>query len=252
MKILLDTNVLLNPDLGETILRTMIERGMIPVVTDYILDEVTTNIEEVYSDPKKAAAILMTLLDILHLGGEIKQWDEYVHHLDEAFRLIIEEDAPVLAAAMLPDIDLLITDDKDDFLKNKRLQGTPWRGKIKSPRGEVRPESWTQALVNMDVFTRGIRGWQLMKLLSRRHQLTRPGEDTGQKLQSRSLDQELTLTALRRALAQRIPQTHHSDQGIHYAAPAYVAALQAAGVQINMTEVGEVVPLMSAVKGEVS
>lgn len=71
--------------------------------------------------------------------------------------------------------------------------------------------------VLMDVFTRGIRGWQL----------------------SRSLDCELTLTALRRALAQRTAEIHHSDQGIHYAAPAYVAALQAAGVQISMAEVGE-------------
>ena len=69
--------------------------------------------------------------------------------------------------------------------------------------------------VLMDVFTRGIRGWQL----------------------SRSLDQELTLTVLRRALAQRTPQIHHSDQGIHYAAPAYV--LRAADVQISMAQVGE-------------
>jgi len=71
--------------------------------------------------------------------------------------------------------------------------------------------------VLMDVFTRGIRGWQL----------------------SRSLDGELTLTALRRALAGRTPEIHHSDQGIHYAAPAYVAALRAAGVKISMAQRGE-------------
>lgn len=70
--------------------------------------------------------------------------------------------------------------------------------------------------VIMDVFTRSIRGWQL----------------------SRSLDQELTLTALQRALARSNPQIHHSDQGIQYAAPAYVEALQQAGIAISMAAVG--------------
>jgi len=68
-----------------------------------------------------------------------------------------------------------------------------------------------------DVFTRGVRSWHL----------------------SRSLDQELTLTALRRALEKRTPEIHHSDQGFHYAAPAYVAALRAAGVKISMAAVGQ-------------
>jgi len=69
----------------------------------------------------------------------------------------------------------------------------------------------------MDVFTRSIRGWHL----------------------SRSLDPELTLTALRRALRRGKPQIHHSDQGIQYAAPAYVELLQAAEIAISMAEVGE-------------
>ena len=46
--------------------------------------------------------------------------------------------------------------------------------------------------VLMDVFTRCIRGWHL----------------------GRGLDQELTLTALRRAYAQGRPEIHHSDQGV--------------------------------------
>jgi putative transposase len=69
----------------------------------------------------------------------------------------------------------------------------------------------------MDVFTRDIRGWQL----------------------DRTLGQELTLTALQRALAHRVPVIHHSDQGIQYAAPQYVQTLQVAGVQISMAAVGE-------------
>lgn len=71
--------------------------------------------------------------------------------------------------------------------------------------------------VIMDVFTRSIRGWQL----------------------GRSLDQELTLTALKRALAQGKPAIHHSDQGVQYAASAYVELLQGAEIAISMAEVGE-------------
>jgi putative transposase len=72
--------------------------------------------------------------------------------------------------------------------------------------------------VLMVVFTRVIRGWEL----------------------SRSLDQALTLTALERALEQgHIPQIHHSDQGVQYAATAYVACLEQVGARISMAEVGE-------------
>lgn len=68
-----------------------------------------------------------------------------------------------------------------------------------------------------DVFTGCIRGWHL----------------------ERSLDQELTLTALRRALAHHQPPIHHCDQGVQYAATAYVQMLQSAGVQISMAAVGK-------------
>jgi putative transposase len=71
--------------------------------------------------------------------------------------------------------------------------------------------------VILDVFTRAIRGWHL----------------------SRTLDQELTLTALRRALAIGVPAIHHSDQGLHYAAHAYVELLQSHGIQISMAAVGQ-------------
>jgi len=71
--------------------------------------------------------------------------------------------------------------------------------------------------VIMDVFTRGIRGWEL----------------------GRSLGQELTLAALQRALAKHRPEIHHSDQGVQYAATAYTQMLRAANVRISMAEVGE-------------
>lgn len=72
--------------------------------------------------------------------------------------------------------------------------------------------------VIMDVFTRAIRGWNL----------------------SRSLEEQLTLSALQQALsAHRAPDIHHSDQGIQYAAMNYTATLQAHDVQISMAEIGE-------------
>jgi putative transposase len=71
--------------------------------------------------------------------------------------------------------------------------------------------------VLMDVFTRSIRGWHL----------------------GRSLEQELTITALLRAFERGRPEVHHSDQGVQYAATAYVEMLMAAGTQISMASVGE-------------
>jgi len=71
--------------------------------------------------------------------------------------------------------------------------------------------------VLMDVFTRRIRGWEL----------------------SRSLDASLTLNALSRALRGRRPQIHHSDQGVQYAATAYVERLTSRGVSISMAAVGK-------------
>jgi putative transposase len=70
--------------------------------------------------------------------------------------------------------------------------------------------------VIMDVFTRSIRGWHL----------------------GRGLDQSLTLIALDRALAEHRPEIHHSDQGIQYAATAYIRMLRAAGAEISMAECG--------------
>jgi putative transposase len=77
-------------------------------------------------------------------------------------------------------------------------------------------EDFVYLAVLMDVFTRGIRMWHL----------------------GRSLDQSLTLRALEQALAHHTPEIHHSDQGIQYAANAYTARLQQAGVQRNQAEVG--------------
>jgi len=69
----------------------------------------------------------------------------------------------------------------------------------------------------MDVFTRAIRGWRLSKVI----------------------DQDLTLAALNMALGDHVPEIHHSDQGVQYAAHAYVDRLREFQVQISMAAVGE-------------
>jgi len=69
----------------------------------------------------------------------------------------------------------------------------------------------------LDVFTRAVRGWCL----------------------SRSIDQQLILQALQMALLIRIPQIHHSDQGLQYAGDAYTNLLKSNGIQISMAAVGK-------------
>jgi transposase InsO family protein len=71
--------------------------------------------------------------------------------------------------------------------------------------------------VIMDVFTRSMRGWNL----------------------SRSLDTELTFTALQQALSLCVPEIHHSDQGVQYAAHEYTALLQQYSIQISMAAQGK-------------
>ena len=71
--------------------------------------------------------------------------------------------------------------------------------------------------VVMDVFTRAVRGWHL----------------------SRSLDRHLTLTALRRALAQRCPPFTTATRGFSTLAQDYTDLLKEYQVQISMAAVGK-------------
>ena len=79
------------------------------------------------------------------------------------------------------------------------------------------PKEFVYLAIVMDVFTRIIRGWHL----------------------GRSLDQGLTIAALERALVFGTPRIHHSDQGVQYAATAYVERLKSRGVLVSMAKVGE-------------
>lgn len=78
-------------------------------------------------------------------------------------------------------------------------------------------QGYVYLAIVMDVFTRAIRGWNL----------------------SRWLNTSLTLVALQRGLSIATPAIHHSDQGLQYAAPAYVQVLEQCGIQISMASVGK-------------
>jgi putative transposase len=78
-------------------------------------------------------------------------------------------------------------------------------------------EEFIYLAIIMAVFTRIIHGWQL----------------------GYGLGGELTLSALTQALTKGVPEIHHSDQGLPYAATEYTHRLQQAGVQISMAEVGQ-------------
>src|SRR5215471_2616146 len=68
----------------------------------------------------------------------------------------------------------------------------------------------------LDAFSRCVVGWAL----------------------DRSLDDELTLTALRRAVDRRSPSpglVHHSDRGSQYASRDYIALLEANHIRISMS-----------------
>ena len=68
----------------------------------------------------------------------------------------------------------------------------------------------------MDVFTRMIRGWKL----------------------SQHLTQSLTLDPLEQALHNRVPEIHHSDQGVQYLSSAYLLRLKAHGIEISVARRG--------------
>jgi transposase InsO family protein len=81
------------------------------------------------------------------------------------------------------------------------------------------PTAFVYLAAILDAFSRRVVGWAL----------------------SRWIDTRLTLAALDRALASRPVAPgliHHSDQGVQYAAAAYVARLRAAGARISMASTG--------------
>lgn len=136
MQILVDSNVLFSALLKEGNERQLIEavilEGHTLVITDLIAEELRRNIKAKYPAAIKEDA-LQQLAKILQAGFlKQKNHAEYKDNIKAALRLIVKKDAPILAAGLQPEIDVIATSDSH-FLKNKKLNYLR-RKKILSPR----------------------------------------------------------------------------------------------------------------------
>lgn len=137
MNILADTNLYIasmrKSGLKRKLLWRILETNNTLVLTDFIIEELRANFDELYQ-PMEAQAALDLLLQFLATGLIIvKSAKEYQVHLEAAMQYVPQKDTPVLAAAMLEEIDFLITWDAKHFLKNTKLKDSPWGDKIKHP-----------------------------------------------------------------------------------------------------------------------
>jgi len=114
MKILIDSSTLYSAishhGKVREMLRALIEKHQI-VTTLYIKEEVKRNFERAFSGEKKEE--ILKELEIFISECEMKAKRDYLEYLEEAREKISDKDAPVLACGMLPDIDCLITSDKE-------------------------------------------------------------------------------------------------------------------------------------------
>jgi predicted nucleic acid-binding protein len=109
MKVLVDTNIFIASmryaELKRKLVWKLLEEGVTIVMTDFILEELRENFTELYQ-PQEIQTALDLMLQFLGTGQiEVKTYDTYAPHLEQASTLIVEKDAPILAAVMLPDID---------------------------------------------------------------------------------------------------------------------------------------------------
>jgi len=137
MNILADTNLYIasmrRSGLKRKLLWRILETNNSLVLTDFIIEELRANFDELYK-PTEAQVALDLLLQFLETGLVIvKLAPEYQIHLEAAAEFVPQKDTPVLAATMLEEIDFLITWDAKHFLKNTKLMNSPWGNKIKHP-----------------------------------------------------------------------------------------------------------------------
>jgi len=121
LKVLLDSNVLFS-GLGfigneNKVIWLAIFGKIKLVVSDYILLESRKNIEKKFTGDRKKMALDVLERLIISEALQVKGKGDYRVHLEEAKNLINEKDSPILACAMLEDVDILITGDRDFHTK---------------------------------------------------------------------------------------------------------------------------------------
>jgi putative PIN family toxin of toxin-antitoxin system len=138
MKILLDTNVLFSGLEFRGIVGRLLEELILEdhtlVTSDYILEKLRGKIRIKFKGSQKEAALDLLLRILSSISVEVKRKQDYQANLAAALTYVPEQDAPILALAMLEDVDYFVTGDKKDFLENPKLTGTLWQAKIVSPK----------------------------------------------------------------------------------------------------------------------
>ena len=81
------------------------------VITDYIIEELKRNFGNKLSTKQKTKALKQ--LNIFISNCEVKRKNDYIQNLHKAQEYISDKDSPILACGMLPDIDYLLTSDKE-------------------------------------------------------------------------------------------------------------------------------------------
>jgi len=98
------------------LLGTLIAENITVIVTDYILEELRGNINEKFKS-RELQRVIELLEIIMSCGVEVLRADAYERNLPVALEAVNLEDAPILAAAMLPEVTYFVTGDSD-FLEN--------------------------------------------------------------------------------------------------------------------------------------
>jgi putative PIN family toxin of toxin-antitoxin system len=136
MKLLLDTNVLFSGlgfrGLVGSLLEEIVRQGHTIVSSEYILAELQKKVRLKFKGPQKEAALDLLLYLLQRIPLDVKPLKEYQPNLARARTMVPEQDAPILAVAMLPEVDYFVTGDKH-FLENEDVLALP-EVEVKSPR----------------------------------------------------------------------------------------------------------------------
>ncbi|MDA2922685.1 putative toxin-antitoxin system toxin component, PIN family [Patescibacteria group bacterium AH-259-L07] len=124
MRILLDTNILFSALIAEGNEKYLVEKITASyhtiALTDLTIEEIKTVLSKKLS--KKSATKAKAILKNIQQQKlfYIKTKDQYKKFIPKAQQLINKKDVPILAAGIQPEIDALVTGDKD-FLQNPKL-----------------------------------------------------------------------------------------------------------------------------------
>jgi predicted nucleic acid-binding protein len=136
MRLLLDTNVLFSA-LGFRgtvgwLLEVIVHQGHTLVTSEYLLDELRQKIREKFQGDQKEAALDLLLFILSRIPLDVKKAGQYRQNLPRALEVVPEQDAPILALALLEDVDYLVTGDKH-FLESEEVKALLGE-RLKSPR----------------------------------------------------------------------------------------------------------------------